>query len=58
MFGGSGYAGLVEETTGLLDRLGDPHDAVVMQRLSWIFDTSTRYEVHFWDMAYGEEPAG
>jgi hypothetical protein len=24
-----------------------------MQRLSWIFDTSTRYEVQFWDMAYG-----
>src|SRR5499433_946837 len=58
LFGGTGYAGLVEETTGLLDRLGDPRDAVVMQRLSWIFDTSTRYEVQFWDMAYGEEPAG
>jgi len=58
LFGGAGYAGLVEETTGLLDRLGDPRDAVVMQRLSWIFDTSTRYEVQFWDMAYGEEPAG
>src|SRR5438067_2919672 len=41
MFGGADYAGLVEETTGLLDRLGDPRDAVVMQRLSWIFDTST-----------------
>ena len=58
MFGGADYGGLVEETTGLLDRLGDPRDAVVMQRLSWIFDTSTRYEVQFWDMAYGEEPAG
>jgi thiaminase/transcriptional activator TenA len=68
MFGGAGYAGLVEETTGLLDRLADPRDAIVMQRLSWIFDTSTRYEVQFWDMAYGgaagggtppgEEPAG
>src|SRR6476646_1688408 len=50
--------GLIAETTALLDRLGDPRDAVVMQRLSWIFDTSTRYEVQFWDMAYGEEPAG
>jgi thiaminase/transcriptional activator TenA len=58
MFGGADYGGLVEETTGLLDRLGDPRDAVVMQRVSWIFDTSTRYEVQFWDMAYGEEPAG
>ena len=58
MFGGADYGGLVEETTGLLDRLGDPRDAVVMQRLAWIFDTSTRYEVQFWDMAYGEEPAG
>jgi len=58
MFGGADYAGLVEETTGLLDRLGDPRDAVVMQRLAWIFDTSTRYEVQFWDMAYGEERTG
>jgi len=55
---GADYAALVEETTGLLDRLGDPRDAVVMQRLSWIFDTSTRYEVQFWDMAYGEERTG
>src|SRR5215475_4871484 len=58
MFGGADYAGLVGETTALLDRLGDPRDAVVMQRLSWIFDTSARYEVQFWDMAYEEEPAG
>jgi len=58
MFGGPGYGRLVEETTGLLDRLADPRDAVVMQRLSWIFDTSTRYEVQFWDMAYGEAAGG
>jgi thiaminase/transcriptional activator TenA len=58
MFGGADYGGLVEETTGLLDRLGDSRDAVVMQRLSWIFDTSTRYEVQFWDMAYGVPAAG
>jgi thiaminase/transcriptional activator TenA len=50
LFGGAGLRRVVEETTGLLDRLGDPRDAVVMQRLSWIFDTSTRYEVQFWDM--------
>jgi thiaminase (transcriptional activator TenA) len=53
MFGGADYGGLVGETTGLLDRLADPCDDTVMQRLSWIFDTSTRYEVQFWDMAYG-----
>jgi thiaminase (transcriptional activator TenA) len=58
MFGGAGYAGLVEETTGLLDRLADPRDAIVMQRLSRIFDTSTGYEVQFWDMAYGAAAAG
>jgi hypothetical protein len=29
-----------------------------MQRLSWIFDASTRYEVQFWDMAYGDAAAG
>lgn len=58
MFGGAGYAGLVEETTGLLDRLADPRDAIVMQRLSWIFDTSTGYEVQFWDMAYGAAAGG
>ena len=54
MFGGADYGGLVDETTSLLDRLADPRDAIVMQRLSWIFDTSTRYEVQFWDMAYGD----
>lgn len=68
MFGGDDYDSLVAETTGLLDRLADTRDGAVMQRLSWIFDTSTRYEVQFWDMAYGasassgppsgEEPAG
>jgi thiaminase/transcriptional activator TenA len=53
MFGGDGYETLVAETTGLLDRLADSGDGLVMQRLSSIFDTSTRYEVQFWDMAYG-----
>jgi thiaminase (transcriptional activator TenA) len=58
LFGGDGYDTLVAETTGLLDRLADSADGPVMQRLSLIFDTSTRYEVQFWDMAYepGEEP--
>jgi thiaminase/transcriptional activator TenA len=53
MFGGGSYSALVAETTGLLDRLADPEDEAVMARLAWIFDTSTRYEVQFWDMAYG-----
>jgi thiaminase/transcriptional activator TenA len=52
MFGNDDYAALVEETTGLLDRLADPGAAAV-RRLSLVFDTSTRYEVQFWDMAYG-----
>jgi thiaminase (transcriptional activator TenA) len=57
MFGGAGYGLLVAETTDLLDRLADPRDAAAMRRLSRIFDTSTDYEVQFWDMAYGA-PAG
>lgn len=53
MFGNDDYGALVAETTGLLDRLADPDDAAAMQRLSLVFDASTRYEVQFWDMAYG-----
>jgi thiaminase/transcriptional activator TenA len=52
MFGNGSYSALVAETTGLLDRLADPADEAAVARLSWIFDTSTRYEVQFWDMAY------
>jgi thiaminase/transcriptional activator TenA len=52
MFSNDDYEALVEETTGLLDRLADRR-ADAMQRLSFVFDTSTRYEVQFWDMAYG-----
>jgi thiaminase/transcriptional activator TenA len=55
MFGSASYAALVAETTGLLDRLADRGDAAAIARLGWIFDTSTRYEVQFWDMAYGAE---
>jgi thiaminase len=57
MFGNGDYSALVAETTGLLDRLADPGDPATVARLAWIFDISTRYEVQFWDMAYGE-PAG
>jgi thiaminase/transcriptional activator TenA len=53
MFGNDDYAVLVEETTGLLDRLADPADADTVRRLSQVFDRSTSYEVQFWDMAYG-----
>lgn len=55
MFGSASYAALVAETTGLLDRLATRDDGAAVARLAWIFDTSTRYEVQFWDMAYGEE---
>jgi thiaminase/transcriptional activator TenA len=57
MFGNDSYSALVAETTGLLDRLADADDAAAMARLAWIFDTSTRYEVQFWDMAY-DVPVG
>jgi thiaminase/transcriptional activator TenA len=51
LFADPGYAGLVERATGLLDRLALPGPAGAW-RLQLIFDTSTRYEVEFWDMAY------
>jgi thiaminase/transcriptional activator TenA len=53
MFGNDDYGALVEETTGLLDRLADPRDERALARLAPLFDTSTRHEVQFWDMAYG-----
>jgi thiaminase/transcriptional activator TenA len=52
LFGNDDYGALVDETTGLLDRLAD-RCAGAVQRLASAFDTSTRYEVQFWDMAYG-----
>ncbi|HEY7432112.1 MAG TPA: TenA family protein [Streptosporangiaceae bacterium] len=52
MFGNDAYGLLVEETTGLLDRLAAGMDRAD-ERLAPIFDASTRYEVQFWDMAYG-----
>ena len=53
MFGDEEYNTLVRETTGLLDRLVDPNDTMRMRTLSWIFEISIRFEVEFWDMAYG-----
>ncbi|SRR5712692_642980 len=58
MFGSDDYGALVRETTGLLDRLADPRDAAAVQRLWLVFDVSTRYEVQFWDMAYGVPASG
>ena len=57
MFGNTGYGDLVDETTALLDRLAGPADDATLARLSVIFDASTRYEVQFWDMAYGRPVA-
>ena len=54
MFGDDEYDALVGETTALLDRLVDPNDTKKMRVLSWIFEVSTRFEVEFWDIAYGE----
>ncbi len=53
MFGNDAYDRLVEDSTDLLDRLAAPDSAERMRRLSWVFDRSTRYEVQFWDYAYG-----
>lgn len=56
MFGVPGYGSLVDETTGLLDRLAATDDRT-MSRLTSIFDISTRYESQFWDMVYDAPPA-
>jgi thiaminase (transcriptional activator TenA) len=53
MFGSTSYGGLVDETTGLLDRLASSSAESETYRMAWIFDTSSRYELQFWDMAYG-----
>jgi thiaminase II/methylmalonyl-CoA epimerase len=52
MFANDEYDGLVAGTTGLLDRLVDAEDRVTMGALERIFNTSVRFEVQFWDMAY------
>jgi thiaminase (transcriptional activator TenA) len=56
MFGIGGYSSLVEETTGLLDRLAAAADDTAMRRLTSVFDISTRYESEFWDMVYDAPP--
>lgn len=56
MFGAADYGALVEETTGLLDRLAAGADEGAMRRLNSIFDISTGYESQFWDMVYDAPP--
>jgi thiaminase (transcriptional activator TenA) len=58
MFGNQEYDALVADTTALLDRLVDPDEKQRMAVLSAIFERSTRYEVEFWDMAYGDPAQG
>jgi len=58
MFGSDEYDGLIAETTALLDRVADVDDAPKMAALAVIFGRSTRYEVAFWDMAYGSPARG
>jgi thiaminase/transcriptional activator TenA len=52
MFGDADYGLLVDETTGLLDRLAEHCDEAGLALLAAAFDASVRYEVQFWDMAY------
>jgi thiaminase/transcriptional activator TenA len=58
MFGSDEYDGLVAATTALLDRVADFDDAAQMAALITIFERSTRYEIAFWDMAYGSPQPG
>ena len=58
MFGNDEYDRLVEDSTALLDRVADVHDAAQMATLATIFERSTEYEVAFWDMAYGAPSRG
>jgi thiaminase (transcriptional activator TenA) len=57
-FGNADYGDLVHETTGLLDRLGAAATRPGVDHLAAIFERSTRYELQFWDMAYGVEAPG
>jgi thiaminase (transcriptional activator TenA) len=58
LFGNADYGGLVGETTGLLDRLCAAPPGPDTGHLAAIFDQSTRYELQFWDMAYGAQTPG
>jgi thiaminase (transcriptional activator TenA) len=50
MFSGDGYDDLVQASTDLLDQYAS---AARLEELASVFDRSTRYELAFWDMAYG-----
>jgi len=56
MFANDAYDRLVVESTALLDGLAASADAAQLRRLESIFNTSVRYEVEFWDMAYAGPP--
>lgn len=53
LFGDDSYDELVDQATGLLDHLTRDTSDRELDRLSAIFDMSTRYEIAFWDMAHG-----
>jgi len=50
LFSGDGYDDLVQASTDLLDQYAS---AARLEELAGVFDRSTRYELAFWDMAYG-----
>jgi thiaminase/transcriptional activator TenA len=58
LFGDDDYDALVDETTGVLDRLVDPDDVSRVESLAEIFERSTSYERSFWDMAYRSGTSG
>ena len=47
------YRDLTMELIEIIDKLGENRDDI--ERLKWIFRTSSRYEYTFWDMAYKME---
>lgn len=57
MFGNDDYGVLVEAATHLLDRLAASCDPDGLTHLRATFEASIRYELEFWDMAYGDLPA-
>ncbi|HET9582386.1 MAG TPA: hypothetical protein VFP76_06180 [Gemmatimonadota bacterium] len=50
---GDAFAGWVAWLTGELDRLGDEAGAGERARMAELFATTVRYEIAFWELAYG-----
>ena len=50
---GDAFAGWVAWLTGELDRLGDEAGAGQRVRMAELFATTVRYEIAFWELAYG-----